>query len=103
MSKIVKVAAAAALLLSGANYAMAQTQNPTAEKRPLPPDGSNTQPYNKNVAPTNPPKASPGVGSRPIGPPATSGPVEAKSETPADKNTTNLKKLDKQGRGGQQN
>lgn len=103
MSKIVKAAAAAALLLSGATYAMAQTQNPNADQRPLPPDGSNTQPYNKEAAPTNPPEANPGVGSRPIGPPATSGSVEAKPETPADKNTTNLKKLDKQGRGGQQN
>ena len=31
MSKIVKAAAAAALLLSGATYVAAQTQNPNAE------------------------------------------------------------------------
>jgi hypothetical protein len=68
----------------------------------LPPDGSNTQPYDKKAAPTNP-SASPGVGSRPIGPPAASEPTQVKPETPADKNTTDLKKLDKQGRGGQQN
>src|SRR6185295_9863512 len=104
MIKIVKAAAAATLLLSGATYAMAQTQNPNAEERPLPSDGSNTQPYNDKAAPTNPPAANPGVGSRPIGPPATTKePVESKPETPADKNTTDLKKLDKQGRGGQQN
>jgi len=45
------------------------------------------------------------VGSRPMGPPAASSSnppaVENKPETPADKNTTDLKKLDKQGRGGQ--
>jgi hypothetical protein len=40
-----------------------------------------------------------------MGPPAASSSnppaVENKPETPADKNTTDLKKLDKQGRGGQ--
>lgn len=103
MSKIVKTVAAAALLLSSATYAAAQSQNPNADPRPLPPDGANTQPYDANKAPTNPPENS-GVGSRPIGPPATStAPADVKPETPADKNTTNLKKLDKQGRGGQQN
>ena len=106
MSKIIKTAAAAVMLISGASYAMAQTQNPNADPRPTPQDGTNNQPYD-NKAPTNPPADS-GVGSRPMGPPATSGPatsgpVDAKPETPADKNTTDLKKLDKQGRGGQSN
>ena len=101
MSNIVKTAAAVAMFLSGATYVAAQTQNPNAETRPLPPDGANTQPYDKK-APTNPPADS-GVGSRPIGPPAAGAPVDAKPETPADKNSTDLKKLDKQGRGGQSN
>ena len=99
MSKIVKTAAAVALLLSGATYVMAQAQNPNADSRPFPPDGVNTQPYDKSKAPTNPPESN--VGSRPMGPPAANEPVDAKPETPADKNTTDLKKLDKQGRGGQ--
>lgn len=102
MSKIVKAAAAAALLLSSATYVMAQTQNPNADQRPLPQDGTSNQPYDKNAVPTNPPPG-PAVGSRPMGPPATGAPVESKPEMPADKNTTDLKKLDKQGRGGQQN
>jgi hypothetical protein len=103
MSKIVKSVATAALLLSGATYVAAQTQNPNADSRPLPQDGTNNQPYDKK-APTTPPADNSGVGSRPIGPPASnSGPIDAKPETPADKNTTDLKKLDKQGRGGQSN
>ena len=103
MSKIVKAGAALTLLLSGATYVMAQAQNPNAEQRPFPQDGTNTQPYDKSKEPTNPPE--PAVGSRPMGPPASSSnqPVDAKPETPADKNTTDLKKLDKQGRGGQNN
>lgn len=100
MSKFLKTATAVAMLVSGATWAAAQTQNPNAESRPLPQDGTNNQPYD-NKAPTNPPADS-GVGSRPIGPPS-SGSVDSKPETPADKNTTNLKKLDKQGRGGQSN
>jgi hypothetical protein len=105
MSKIVKAGAALTLLLSGATYVMAQAQNPNADARPFPPDGENTQPYDKTKQPTNPP-ADAGVGSRPMGPPAASSSppaVETKPETPADKNTTDLKKLDKQGRGGQNN
>ena len=106
MSRIVKSSAAVALLVSSATLAFAQTQNPNADSRPLPPDGSNTQPYDKKAAPTTPPAAKPmqpGVGSRPIGPPATGQPADVAPESPADKNTTDLKKLDKQGRGGQQN
>lgn len=104
MSKIVKAGAAVALLFSGASYALAQAQNPNAESRPFPPDGTNTQPYDKNKAPTNPTDS--GVGSRPMGPPAAANPgkpADVAPETPADKNTTDLKKLDKQGRGGQSN
>ena len=100
--KIIKAAAAAALLLSSATIVLAQAQNPDADKRATPPDGTSNQPYDKKAAPTNPPTDT-GVGSRPMGPPASAGPVESKSETPADKNTTDLKKLDKQGRGGQSN
>ena len=102
MSKIVKAGAALTLLLSGATYVMAQAQNPNAEQRPFPPDGTNNQPYDKSKEPTNAPE---GVGSRPMGPPpASSGqPADIRPETPADKNTTDLKKLDKQGRGGQSN
>ena len=99
--KIVKAAAAAALLLSGATIVLAQAQNPDADKRAMPQDGTSNQPYDKKAEPTNPP-AGTGVGSRPMGPPA-SGPVGSSPETPADKNTTDLKKLDKQGRGGQSN
>ena len=102
MSKIIKTAATVAMLLSGATYVAAQSQNPNADPRPMPQDGTSNQPYDNKKAPTNPPADS-GVGSRPMGPPATSGPIDAKPETPADKNTTDLKKLDKQGRGGQQN
>ena len=56
----------------------------------------------KGKEPTNTPSEQ-GVGSRPMGPPAMGKPVDTAPETPADKNTTDLKKLDKQGRGGQQN
>lgn len=98
MIKLVKAAAAASVLAFGATMLMAQAQNPDNDQRPLPPDGSNNQPYDEKAAPTNPPKASPGVGTRPIGPP--------KDEAPTDPNTPKqpeLKKLDKEGRGGQQN
>ena len=77
MSKIVKAGAAVALLLSGATYVMAQAQNPNADSRPFPPDGTNTQPYDKSKEPTNTPE--PGVGSRPMGPPAANAPVEAQA------------------------
>jgi hypothetical protein len=101
MSNVVKTVAAAALALSFAGYAAAQTQNPNADTRPFPQDGTTTQPYS-NEEPTNAP-GDPAVGSRAIGPPATGQAPDVAPETPADKNTTNLKKLDKQGRGGQQN
>ena len=103
MSKIVKAGAALTLLLSGATYVMAQAQNPNAEQRPFPPDGTNTQPYDKSKEPTNAPERR---GFAPDGSAAgvvPTQPVEVKPETPADKNTTDLKKLDKQGRGGQSN
>ena len=99
--KTVTAAAAAALFLSAASIVWAQAPNPNADKARMPQDGTSNQPYDKK-APTNPPADS-GVGSRPIGPPATSGSVDSKPETSADKNTTDLKKLDKQGRGGQTN
>jgi hypothetical protein len=99
--KTVKAAAAAALFLSAATIVWAQAQNPNADKAPMPPDGTNTQPYDKKAEPTNPPPG-PAVGSRPMGPPAAANaPVDSKPEAPADKNTTDIKKLDKQGRGGQ--
>ena len=105
MQKFIKTAAAASLLLSGAATAMAQAQNPNADQRPLPPDQMNQQPYAKDQVPTNPP-AGPaqapgeGAGSRALTPGGN--PSEHKTE-PADKGTTNLKKLDDQGRGGQGN
>ena len=102
MVKFVKVAAAAALLASTALAATAQTQNPNADPRPLPQDGMNQQPYD-NKTPTNPPPgpaANPngGTGSRALTPGGN--PTELKTE-PSDKGTTNMKKLDNQGRGGQ--
>lgn len=109
MSRIMKSSAAVALLVSGATLVFAQTQNPNADPRPLPQDGTSNQPYDKKAAPTTPPAAKPadqGMGSRPIGPPASATskqPGDVAPESPADKNTTDLKKLDKQGRGGQQN
>jgi hypothetical protein len=100
MSKFVTAAAAASLVAFGATLALAQgTQNPNADKRPFSQDGTNNTPYDKKAEPTN--KATePGVGSRPIGP--------SKDETPTDPVQKNmpqpeLKKLDKEGRGGQQN
>jgi len=96
--KIVKAAAAAAMLLSGATCVMAQAQNPNADKAPMPPDGTSSQPYDTKAEPTNPPPG-PAVGSRPMGPSASSD----APETLSDKNTTDIKRLDKQGRGGQQN
>ena len=95
--KIVKAAAAAAMLLSGATYVMAQAQNPNDDQRAFPPDGVNTQPYDTKAEPTNP-TSDTAVGSRPMGPPASSD----APETLSDKNTTDIKRLDKQGRGGQQ-
>jgi hypothetical protein len=98
LMKIVKAAAAAAMLLSGATCVMAQAQNPNADKAPMPPDGTSSQPYDTKAEPTNPPPG-PAVGSRPMGPSASSD----APETLSDKNTTDIKRLDKQGRGGQQN
>lgn len=103
MIKLSKPTVFAAMLVASATYAFAQAQNPNADPRPLPPTAGDNQPYDKKTEPTNPaapPAAgsSQGVGSRGMGEPA-----ESRPETPADKNTTDLKKLDKQGRGGQQN
>ena len=86
------------MLLSGATYVMAQAQNPNDSQRSFPPDGTSNQPYDTKAEPTNP-TPGPAVGSRPMGPPASSD----APETLADKNTTDIKRLDKQGRGGQQN
>lgn len=102
MSDMMKIIAAVVLVVSVAGYASAQTQNPNADTRPFPQDGSNPQPYDKNKVPTNP-QDDPAVGSRPIGPPATTLAPKSTPEAPVDKNTTDLKKLDKHGRGGQQN
>ena len=105
MEKIIKGAAAAALLMSSALAATAQTQNPNADPRPLPQDGMNQQPYNKDAVPTNPPTSpaatgsDAGTGSRALTPGGNPGAVTIE---PTDKNTTNMKKLDNQGRGGQQ-
>ena len=74
MSKMLKAAAAAVLIVSGTSMVLAQgqTTNPTGDPRPLSPGASEPQqPNMKKEAPTNPtPQTSPGgVGSRPIGPP----------------------------------
>jgi hypothetical protein len=84
MSKILKAAAAAALIASGATVVLAQgAQNPTGDQRPIAPGASEpTQPNDKKEQPTNAtpsaPQATPGVGSRPIGPPAGAGETTTK-------------------------
>ncbi|MBX9590093.1 MAG: hypothetical protein K2X43_12365 [Hyphomonadaceae bacterium] len=97
MSTIVKATAAAALLMAGATYVTAQTQHQGHDQRPSAQDGANPKPSDNKASP------GPGVGSRPIGPPAGNAPADAKPGTPGDKNTTDLKKLDKPSGEGQRN
>jgi hypothetical protein len=90
MSKVLKIAAAAALLASGATLALAQAQNPSGDPRPLAPSGGDSPVVrDQKAAPTNPPKAAPaeGSGSRAIGPPG--------NEMPAPGATKDTKKLPK--------
>ena len=72
MSRLAR-ASAAALILAGSTFLLAQAQNPTGDPRPLTPGGvGNPSIKDQKSAPTNPPKAAPnteGTGSRPIGPP----------------------------------
>ena len=98
MTRLLKAAAAASLAMFVSTAVMAQTQNPDANPRPLPPDGQNTQPYDQKSEPTNAPKKAPGVGSRPMGPAQ-----DEKSTDPNQPEQGTIKKLDKEGRGGQQN
>jgi hypothetical protein len=96
MKSLHALAIAAALMIGG-TAANAQS-NPNADPRPLPaPSQDSNKPYS-NEAPTTPPKAAPNVGSRPIGPPAANSQTESNPNNPG----ADLKKLDKQGRGGQQ-
>ena len=98
MTKFVTAATAASLIAFGATMVLAQsggTQNPNNDPRPFSQDGTNNRPYDKQSEPTN---DTSGVGSRAIGP--------TKDEKPTDPNMPKqpeIKKLDKEGRGGQQN
>lgn len=97
--KVLKAFAVSASLMFAATAAHAQTQNPNADPRPLPaPSQDSGKPYSKE-APTTPPKAAPSgnVGSRPMGPPS-----DSQTESNPNNPGVDLKKLDKQGRGGQQ-
>jgi hypothetical protein len=83
MSKILKMASAAALFAASTAIAVAQVQNPsgaqnpTGDPRPLTPGGEGNPSVKKDEAPTNPTPqtANPpsdtgtGIGSRPLGPP----------------------------------
>lgn len=93
MRNFLKVALSVSILSLSASTLMAQTQNPEGDKRPLPPDGQAQVPYNQKEQPTNDVNTKPGVGTRALSP------GEGNSPSPAAK--PNLKKLDKQGRGGQ--
>jgi len=88
MSRLAR-ASAAAMILAGSIFLLAQAQNPTGDPRPLTPGGADN-PSIKDQTPTNPPKAAPnteGTGSRPIGPPG--------NETPAPGATKDTKGVDK--------
>ena len=93
MSRLAR-ATAAAMIVAGSTFLLAQAQNPTGDPRPLTPGGAdNPSVKDQKSAPTNPPKASPnaqentGTGSRPIGPPG--------NETPAPGATKDTKGVDK--------
>lgn len=95
MSNILNTMAAASFLAMTASVAMAQQENPNADPRPLPPATELNQPYDTKSEPTNPPE---GVGSRALRP--------LEDEQPTDPNApyqSRIERLDKQGRGGQQN
>ena len=102
MSKLVTAVTAASLLAFGTTLALAQgTQNPNGDPRPFSQDGTNNKPYDQKAEPTNPAKKAPdGVGSR-----ALVAPKDELPTNPAEKNKpqSEIKKLDKEGRGGQQN
>jgi hypothetical protein len=90
MSRLAR-ASAAAMILAGSTFLLAQAQNPTGDPRPLTPGGvGNPSIKDQKSAPTNPPKAAPnteGTGSRPMGPPG--------NETPAPGATKDTKGVDK--------
>jgi hypothetical protein len=96
------IAAAAALFLVGATSAIAQTnepnrpQNNPSEATPGPSSPSaQTAPPNATMPVPTKPAPTEEVGSRPIGPPSAND-----TAGKDDKNTTDLKKLEKQGRTG---
>ena len=86
--------AVAALFVAGSTYALAQTSDQTVDPKVPQKNPSEFAP------PPPPPSAAPpsseGMGSRPIGPPSANNSAGKDN----DKNTTNLKKLEKQGRTG---
>jgi hypothetical protein len=93
MSRLAR-ATAAAMIVAGSTFLLAQAQNPTGDPRPLTPGGAdNPSVRDPKAAPTNPPKAAPntqpntGAGSRPIGPPG--------NESPAPGATKDTKGVDK--------
>ena len=97
-------AVAAALFVAGSTCALAQTSSQSVDPRvpqknpsdsmPPPPPPSATTPAPPPRGTT--PQASEGTGSRPMGPPSANDPAGSDN----DKNTTDLRKLDKQGRTG---
>lgn len=90
MSRLAR-ATAAAMILAGSTFLLAQAQNPTGDPRPLTPGGvDNPSVSDPKAAPTNPPRAAPnteGSGTRPIGPPG--------NETPAPGATKDTTGVDK--------
>ena len=91
--KIARVVAAA-LFVAGSTCALAQTSSQSVDPRVPQKNPSDAAP------PPPPPSAaqpgSEGMGSRPMGPPSANDPAKPDN----DKNTTDLKKLEKQGRTG---
>ena len=85
---------AAALFVASSTCAFAQTSSQSVDPRTPQKNPSESAP------PPPPPSAAPpsgeGVGSRPMGPPSANDPAGRDN----DKNTTDLKKLEKQGRTG---
>lgn len=88
-----------ALVASGA---MAQTNNPTNDKRMLPePSQDSQKPYSKERS-TSPTDSAPAAGTGGSGTRALGGPADAGTITNPNNPGADLRALDKQGRGGQQ-
>jgi hypothetical protein len=90
MSRLAR-ATAAAMVVAGSSFLLAQAQNPTGDPHPLTPGGADSPSIkDQKLAPTNSPKAAPnteGTGTRPIGPPG--------NETPTPGATKDTKGVDK--------